>query len=406
MVLTSMYMGIEGVQPEDSALPHRAGYPAQDCARQALVSPRPTIQRLSRSIQLFIGEGRTQIHSISDSEAPKQLSRVAGRNAKTNALPVAVGAPELLALQRSAGNDAVARLIVQRGGAVKAPARPHGTPPPSQVGQGPNPSPTSLPASTGNLRPLLEGRLEAWKRAAETGVENFADAELLRQIEESKSFDPEAFLTALVGNVIWAAACFTPVGMAATAFAISLGGIAIAAIPSMPKSRAASPLMQIKTGMQGQLDQVHRGGLQQVASLTDKIVASKPGIDVEEALEIFMLSNFPKQFLERGSSDRLTNLAEEPVRSKYEIEATKTLRQYVSEVAPIGSTAYLGMFESDWQLIRIEGVGLAIAAPMSDHWFFRAYVESEMKEQALKHAKAAGQGPPPLVAIDDISRLP
>jgi hypothetical protein len=243
-----------------------------------------------------------------------------------------------------------------------------------------------------SLRPLVEIRLEAWKRAAETGVENFADAELSREIEESQSFDAGGFLTALVGNVIWAAACFTPVGLAGTAFVISLGGIAVGARGTLPESKASSQLMQVKRGMQRQLDEVHRQALAQVAPWTDVIVALVRGIDIDQALERLMLSYFPKQFLTRDSSGFYTEVAEEAVRWKYESQATITLRRYVNQVAAIGRR---------YKLIRIEGGGLAIAQPHGDPgrpgpadpygtWSFIRWVGQQMTKQALLRAAAQG----------------
>jgi hypothetical protein len=150
--------------------------------------------------------------------------------------------------------------------------------------------------------------------------------------------------------------------------------------------------MQVKRGMQRQLDEVHRQALAQVAPWTDVIVALVRGIDIDQALERLMLSYFPKQFLTRDSSGFYTEVAEEAVRWKYESQATITLRRYVNQVAAIGRR---------YKLIRIEGGGLAIAQPHGDPgrpgpadpygtWSFIRWVGQQMTKQALLRAAAQG----------------
>ena len=80
------------------------------------------------------------------------------------------------------------------------------------------------------VRPLLENRLEAWKRSADEGLQNFVDRELVHKLYDD--FNAKGFLVSLGGNIIWAAACFTTGG---AAFAISLTGIAVATAGSYPE---------------------------------------------------------------------------------------------------------------------------------------------------------------------------
>lgn len=291
----------------------------------------------------------------------------------------------ILALQRGHGNAAVAGMLVQR--------EPTQTDDP-----GAKPSTAVHRATSDNLRPLIENRLETWKRAAETGVENFADAELLNELEDATSFNVAAFLTALAGNIIWAAACFNPAG--AVAFTISMSGIAIAtAAASGPK--APSKLMQVKTGMQHQLDGLHANLKRQVARVTDAILAGDPDADIEAALEVFMRDNFERRFLEAGGTGHLTEFAEEAVRETYQRQAAAAL----TEVAPIGESVWVGVHESEWRLVEIGPGNLAIAAEIGGGWVFKTWVGAGTKEQALKAEQDKGRDVP-IVDPDDVANMP
>ena len=62
--------------------------------------------------------------------------------------------------------------------------------------------------------------LEQWRRNAGEGVMLFGDADLNDAIR-NQHFDDTSWFRALVGNLTWAAACFTTGG---TAFAIRVAG--------------------------------------------------------------------------------------------------------------------------------------------------------------------------------------
>jgi hypothetical protein len=297
-------------------------------------------------------------------------------------------AAQLLRLQRSIGNRALARTLgVQRQAATDL--RPA--------------SAAACGSGVDSLKGQLERRLDEWKREAEVGVENFADAELVRAIKRATSFNPVSFLGALIGNVIWAAACFTPAAEAAPVFALSLAGITIGAgtaLPS-PAEMAEGPLMIVKKGMLRMLDQAYRALKRQVPEKAARVLADNPRITTEDALEKVLRASFGTRFLLRDDvTQRATDLDDEAIRTVYQEQAAGLLDEYTSQVEPIGRSFSI-------ILCRIEPGGLAVVEThLDDDADFLYWVEPEMAASAVAQSKAAGQEHVPTLAITDVRGVP
>ena len=146
----------------------------------------------------------------------------------------ALTASRLLALQRSAGNHATAAMIARQGPQVKdAPKAP---PDDQKLSQ---------------LRDIALLAINTYEDGAADGV---LDAK--GTLSSMSGWGP--FVTALAGNVIWAAACFTTGG---TAFAISLVGIGVGMSPSIPKTgedfpgwAKANVIKPIRERVEGKVD--------------------------------------------------------------------------------------------------------------------------------------------------------
>lgn len=96
------------------------------------------------------------------------------------------------------------------------------------------------PISTGEhadtLVTRIQGILREWKSECQEGVNDFVHAELAAAIDRLGSGSWPGFLTSLLGNTIWAGTAFFP-GAAPTAlFGMSMLGIAVSAIPSIPSA--------------------------------------------------------------------------------------------------------------------------------------------------------------------------
>ena len=84
--------------------------------------------------------------------------------------------------------------------------------------------------------------LPDWHAAAQAGVSSRGDRAEQAHIDKLQSGSSRSFLFALVGNMVWAAACFTTSG---AAFTISLSGIVIGAVPAIPsESKSFIPAVQ------------------------------------------------------------------------------------------------------------------------------------------------------------------
>jgi hypothetical protein len=115
----------------------------------------------------------------------------------------------VLALQRTAGNQATAAMIARNGPTVAAPPK---APPDDQ--------------KLSQLRDIALLAINTYEDGATDGI---LDAK--GTLSSMSGWGP--FVTALAGNVIWAAACFSTGG---TAFAISLVGIGVGMSPSLPSN--------------------------------------------------------------------------------------------------------------------------------------------------------------------------
>ena len=154
--------------------------------------------------------------------------------------PLAPAAPgralnhaNVLALQRSAGNHATTAMLA-RDGPIAAPPK---APPDDQ--------------KLSQLRDIALLAINTYEDGAADGI---LDAK--GTLSSMSGWGP--FVTALAGNVIWAAACFSTGG---TAFAISLVGIGVGMSPSIPKNgedfaawAKASVIKEIRQRLESKVD--------------------------------------------------------------------------------------------------------------------------------------------------------
>ncbi|NUS17622.1 MAG: hypothetical protein HOY69_40550 [Streptomyces sp.] len=184
------------------------------------------------------------------------------------------GPAALLALQRSAGNQAVARQLA-RDAASPAPPAP----------------PLTTRLDEGGLRSLADPYVNAeYAGAAREALE---DVERL----VSGSFDFGSFFVNLAGNLIWAAACFTQVGV----FGISVAGILVsagspAASTALDKDAFHSRAQQMTDTFVGQL----MGFIPQAAHET-YAEATARGLDDAATRRLLLQKLFRPEFIaERG----------------------------------------------------------------------------------------------------------
>ncbi len=296
---------------------------------------------------------------------------------------VATPSATVLALQRAVGNRTLAREFAsrrldRRGGPYDLREDAPGTRSPR-------------PATPDNLQSGLEHRLGDWKREAEQGVDNFADAELERTIQDATSMNVAAFVGALAGNIVWAAACFV-VDAPVAAFALSLYGIGIASVAAIPPAPDETPLMWVKGRMLAILDVAYQHLIGQIPKVSGAVLKDNPSIDVDAAIEKIMTASFRRQFITPSEQKRDTEVNLGAVREVYQSKAAEMLAHYKAEVQPIGvTTAVPGSIAP--RVYRIVPGGLALLDQDSERpeLIFRHWIDSDMEEAALARAKELNQ---------------
>jgi len=151
-------------------------------------------------------------------------------------LPIqAAGHREVLAVQRDAGAATAAPA-----GQSKAEAGSRGV---ATAGQSSDEGgPTAVTTLEQDMRPLVID----WQTGALEGVNQFATTALSARLDDIESGSWQTFIYGLLGNAMWAATCFLPLGTEALViFSISMAGVGVAASPTLPrKTKSAIPDIQ------------------------------------------------------------------------------------------------------------------------------------------------------------------
>lgn len=261
----------------------------------------------------------------------------------------------------------------------KAPDKAPETPFQKLVNKLAPPGPT---ATADNLRPLVEIRIENWRRAAGEGKQAFVNSDLSSLIAD-QSLDTTAFLSALIGNVVWAAACFTTGG---AAFAISLAGIGIGAAGAggTIKPRDTS-LESVDKEMNGYLNAVRDHLLGQVTPSCSKVVEENPDFGVNQALGMIMNASLKSGFLAALENPPwMSEINDGAVSASIQQTASDRLSHFRSEINPI--FMHTGLADENPEIIIVEGVGLALGHRKQrnqGNWSIDTWVSPQMHDTAL-----------------------
>jgi hypothetical protein len=198
-------------------------------------------------------------------------------------------------------------------------------------------------------------------------VQNFVNAELEAKIDEVRSSGVTAssFLVSLAGNIVWAGACFATGG---AAFGVSLAGIAIAALGSLPGDKALSDkgaIAAMAKEVQQYLDQCETWLKADVDRRAHNLVLFNQSKDQVELLELFMVNSFKADVLAKGPEGRLTQLNPGAVREAQQRALTERW-QHFKETVPLagkkaGSEATAGVGDPKGgrlRLILVQGTGI------------------------------------------------
>lgn len=179
-----------------------------------------------------------------------------------------------------------------------------------------------------NLEQDMRNIVQDWRSAAHIGISQFVTNELSKRIDKLESGSTKNFLFALLGNVVWAGACFTTGG---AAFAISLTGITIGAAPTVPeKSKSFIPDIQkmMENYIDGIASQWDNGLRTKAKALLDK----NPGITRFHALNEFVAVSFKAPFIKLNSRHTtIPSLNKPAMRDVYQRDATQALDSAIKE---------------------------------------------------------------------------
>lgn len=253
-------------------------------------------------------------------------------------------ARQILGLQATAGNLAVQRLLqpalpatskrnaaatLQRKVAVKE-AKPGGGP----VGR------------ARDIESDMRDVLKDWKAASVEGVNQFVGQVLSERIDKIESGSWKSYLTSMLGNTIWAAACFLDPAMALLVFGVAMSGIAIGSIPGIP-SPTKSSLPAVEKAMLDYLDTIYLGLNGQLPKASDQLAARSKHMSRFEAIAHFIEASFkPEMRYEYKPYGALPQVNQTAIRNEmfhkamYEFDAAEKVEPAIA--ASTGDYAKLG----------------------------------------------------------------
>jgi hypothetical protein len=177
-------------------------------------------------------------------------------------------------------------------------------------------------AAVTDLEQDMRAILQQWQTGAHSGISQFVTNELSKRIDKLESGSAKNFLVSLLGNVVWAAAVFVPGGMAVVAFGISLGGIAIAAVPGLPEE-SKSVVPAIQKMLVDHINQIYAQVNSQLRNKAKALLDTYPGISRFHAMDEFVAASFgPQYFKAKANHTSAPNLVLSAMRDEYEKRAT------------------------------------------------------------------------------------
>lgn len=199
-----------------------------------------------------------------------------------------------MGLLKQLGLEPPASAGLRPNGAVSAPPKvAPPAPPPADYVPGPDGGGTA--DDVGDLERDLRDLLQNWSDAAIDGVSLFTTTVLSKRIDDLESGSWTSFFASLIGNMMWAAAAFAPTGAAVLAFRISVTGIGVAALPTIP-SVSKSTIPELQKMMQEYVYNLYNECDRQLNDKASNLVASHPGIGRYRAIAIFVKGSFRPEF--------------------------------------------------------------------------------------------------------------
>lgn len=200
--------------------------------------------------------------------------------------------------------------------------------------------PISAGSNSDTLVTRIQGILREWKSECQEGVNDFVHAELAARIDTLGSGSWPGFVTALIGNTIWAASAFVPLvfvavpEIAVATFAMSMLGVAINASPSIPSaSSEGENLSRIALLLKNYFGEVFTGLMDQINPRVQRYVRNHPTQTGNQALIAFLAHNFLPTAVNLSGTP---NINGNEIRAITHRIAADLLNRYRQQVVPIG----------------------------------------------------------------------
>lgn len=133
--------------------------------------------------------------------------------------------------------------------------------------------------------------LRDWRDASGEGVTQFIGKALSDRIDKIESGSWKNYWTSMLGNTIWAAACFIDPALAPVVFGVAMTGIVISSIPGIPSPKKSS-LPDIQKGLLDYLDLAYNHLNGQLPDAARKAKETHPDMGRFEAAAHFIEANF------------------------------------------------------------------------------------------------------------------
>lgn len=266
--------------------------------------------------------------------------------------------------------------------------------------------PISSDSNADTLVTRIQGILREWKSECQEGVNDFVHAELAAAIDELGSGSWPGFLLALIGNTIWAAAGFVPpaAGTAAV-FAVSMTGVAVGALGSIPQaSSRGENLTKVAEMLKNYYGNVFTQLFNQVGPSVTSYVRRHGQVNGNQALITWLRNIFQQQQINTRDTPNINGNA---VRNTTHTYASNLLARYRRQVVPVGPAAVNNVTDPiDRQIttqvcvvwarrdnrvyltqISIENESIGGVQRRSTRIWFRTFIDNALKDAAIKRAQ-------------------
>lgn len=241
----------------------------------------------------------------------------------------------------------------------------------------------------------MENWIQDWRVAAGDGVNQFVHNILAKRIDDIESGSMQQFALVFLGGALWSAACFATGG---TAFAISVVGMSMQALPSLPKESSTDQITKIEERCFAHLNVVQERVHGQMRGWLVEYLEANPSATADSAEKEFLADWLERSYWqesENGCSVKMTDITESTKKSALDIwtrfnEQVVKIGDFYNAGAAVARTGAYWVATSD-------GTYLALVQTVSYHssftHLFIRWVDEDMADLVLAKTQSIGELP-------------